>query len=223
MAPSGAHHRLEPTGLISQPGFFWLLPFHFQSHFSSSEKTFQVQTSLNTSQLLQFAPISSPSPSSCKEKESSLCSGRHPDLELQGQHIHQAPEARTMLHTLICSGDPALAEGTLQRKPHTPITKPRMETSHQPLLAMLHPQEGFWRGGCALSLPVPLSSSDLALFLPQHILFLHEGRSVPSSAGSLQLSKAQTGKQGLLGSSVERHRGKGSHGCLNWDVCVHLG
>lgn len=79
------------------------------------------------------------------EKKSPLVSGKHPDLELQGQHIHQAPGARTMLHTLICSGDPALAEGTLQRKPHTPISKPRMQGSHQPLLAMLHPQKGFWR------------------------------------------------------------------------------
>lgn len=56
-----------------------------------------------------------------KKKKSSLVSGRHPDLELQGQHIHRAPEGRTMLHTLICSGDPALAEGILQRKPHTQL------------------------------------------------------------------------------------------------------
>lgn len=80
---------------------FLLLPFHFQTHFTRSEKTFQVQTSLNTSELLQFTPSSSATASSCKEKESSLCSGRHPDLELQGQHIHPAPETRTMLNTLI--------------------------------------------------------------------------------------------------------------------------
>lgn len=152
---------------------FLLLPFHFQTHFTRSEKTFQVQTSLNTSELLQFTPIPSPTASSCKEKEPSLCSGRHPDLELQGQHIHPAPETRTMLNALICSGDPALAEGILQRKPHTPITKPRMQLSHQPLLAMLHPQKGFWRGGCALSLPVPLPSSDQVLVLSQYIIFLH--------------------------------------------------
>lgn len=28
-----------------------------------------------------------------------------------------------MLHTLICSGDPVLAEGILQRKAHTAISK----------------------------------------------------------------------------------------------------
>lgn len=66
---------------------------------------------------------------------------------------------------------PALAEGILQRKPHTPITKPRTQLSHQPVLAMLHPQKGFWRGGCALSLPVPLPSSDQVLVLSQYILF----------------------------------------------------
>lgn len=116
MAPPAAH--LEPAGLISQLGFFLLLPLPFGTHFTRSERTFQVQTSLNTSQLLQFTPISSPTPSSCMEKEPSLCSGRHPDLELQGQHIHPAPETRTRLNTLICTGDPAPNEGTLQRKPH---------------------------------------------------------------------------------------------------------
>lgn len=112
MAPSAAH--LEPAGLISQLGFFLLLPLPF--HFTRSEKTFQAQSSLNTRELLQFTPSSCPTPSCCKEEESSLFSGS------SRQHIHRAPEARTMLHTLMCSGDPALAEGILQRKPHTPIT-----------------------------------------------------------------------------------------------------
>lgn len=74
-----------------------------------------------------------------------------------------------MLHTVICSGDPALAEGILQRKPHTAISKDEVITSASPGTAA--PTEWFWRGGCALSLPVPLSSSDQKLVLSQYIPF----------------------------------------------------
>ena len=107
-------------------------------------------------QLLQFTLLSSSVPSSCKKEESSpLCSGRQPDLEPQGQQIHQALEARATLHTLsFTAGKPPLAAKLrefLKSKPPTPITKPRMQVLHQPLL-MLHPPTDFWRGGHALSL-----------------------------------------------------------------------
>lgn len=58
-------------------------------------------------------------------------------------------------HTAIYSGNPSLAAKLrefLKRKPPTPVTKPRMQVLHQPLLTTLHPQKGFWRGGRALSL-----------------------------------------------------------------------
>lgn len=82
------------------------------------------------------------------------------------------------------------------------------------------PTERLWRGGCALSLPVPLSSSDQKLVLSQHILFFALRKVCSLLCRILPLSKAQPGKQGLLGSSVEWHRGKGTEGWLQWDVCT---
>lgn len=98
--PGVCHHSQRPQGL---------------------RKPFRHKQSLNTSELLQFTPSSSPSPSSCKNYY----------FWSQGDTWSCRDSTSIELQKQCCPGDPALAEGILQRKPHTPITKPRMQVSHQ--------------------------------------------------------------------------------------------
>lgn len=102
VAPSAA--QLELTGLSSQLGFFWLLPVPFQTH-STREKLSGTNQSEHIRASAVYIPLH-PTPSSCKEKKSSLVSVRPgaPGTARPSSSRSQASAAHTHLQWGSCPG-----------------------------------------------------------------------------------------------------------------------
>lgn len=134
VAPSAA--QLEPTGLSPQLGLFWLLPVPFQTH--SARENLSGTNQSNTSELLQFTSISSPTPGSCKEKK--IISGLSQTWSSRDStSIKLQKPGQCCTHSSAVGILPWLRG--FSRGNHT-LQLARMKLSHQPLLAMLHPQKG---------------------------------------------------------------------------------
>lgn len=134
VAPPAA--QLEPTGLSSQLGFFWLLPVPFQTHSARENlsgtnqsehiRAFAIYTHLQShTQLLQGEKIISGLTQTWSSRESTSIKLQEP--------------GQCCTHSSAVGILPRLRE--FSRGNHT-LQLARMKLPHQSLLALLHPQNG---------------------------------------------------------------------------------
>lgn len=131
--------QLEPTGLISQLGFFWLLSVPFQTH----------STRENLSGTNQTEHIRASAVHTHLQLHNQLLHGEKNNLWSQGDtqawrsrdstSIKLQKPGQCCTHSSAVGILPWLREFSTGN--HT-LQLARMQVSHQPLLAVLHPQKG---------------------------------------------------------------------------------
>lgn len=167
-----------------------------------------------------YTHLQSP-PSSCKEKKNHLWSQGNTQTwsSRDSTSIKLQEPGQCCTHSSAVGILPLLRELSRGNHTLTPISKPRMQGSHQPLLAMLHPQKGFWTtdvlSHCLFLCPALTRS----WFCPNMFFFFFRTKEglFPPLQDPFSSPKHRLGNkdcwEAAWSGTEERAR-------LNWDVCT---